>query len=238
MQSKEFKCDKKITVSSELVYLLAILILSFSVAMVASTNFGVSMIVAPAYIVSQKLGFVTFGQSEYIIQGLLFIMFCLLMKKFKPIYLFSFMTSIIYGAVLDLWRLIIPHFNPSLCPPGSLPMAVRIVYFAIGMLLTSLAVSLFFRTYIYPQVYDFFVKCVSGKYRIDRTKFKMAFDGSMLIISCILTLVLFHGFVGIGVGTIIMTALNGIIIGFFGKIFDKFTVTKPTFTKLAKIFEV
>lgn len=237
MQSKELK-NNKITISSELVYLLGILILSFSVAMIASTNFGVSMIVAPAYIVSQKLGFITFGQSEYIIQGLLFIVFCLLMKRFKPIYLFSFMTSIIYGAVLDLWRLIIPHFNPSICPPGSLSLPLRIAYFAIGMLLTSLAVSLFFRTYIYPQVYDFFVKCISQKFGIDRTKFKMAFDGSMLLISCILTLVLFHGFVGIGVGTIIMTALNGIIIGFIGKIFDKYLVTKPTFTRLAKIFEV
>lgn len=237
MQSKELK-NNKITISSELVYLLGIIILSFSVAMIASANFGVSMIVAPAYIVSQKLGFITFGQSEYIIQGLLFIVFCLLMRRFKPIYLFSFMTGLIYGAVLDLWRLIIPHFNPSVCPPGSLPMPLRIIYFAIGMLLTSLAVSLFFRTYIYPQVYDFFVKSLSEKYNIDRTKFKMAFDGSMLIISCILTLVLFHGFVGIGVGTIIMTALNGIIIGFFGKIFDKFMVTKPTFTRLAKIFEV
>lgn len=237
MQSKELK-NNKITISSELVYLLGILILSFSVAMIASTNFGVSMIVAPAYIVSQKLGFITFGQSEYIIQGLLFIVFCLLMKRFKPIYLFSFMTSIIYGAVLDFWRLIIPHFNPSICPPGSLPLPLRIAYFAIGMLLTSLAVSLFFRTYIYPQVYDFFVKCISQKFGIDRTKFKMAFDGSMLIISCMLTLVLFHGFVGIGVGTIVMTALNGIIIGFFGKIFDKYLVTKPTFTRLAKIFEV
>ncbi|MEE1019178.1 MAG: DUF6198 family protein, partial [Acutalibacteraceae bacterium] len=180
MQSKELK-NNKITISSELVYLLGILILSFSVAMIASTNFGVSMIVAPAYIVSQKLGFITFGQSEYIIQGLLFIVFCLLMKRFKPIYLFSFMTSIIYGAVLDFWRLIIPHFNPSICPPGSLPLPLRIAYFAIGMLLTSLAVSLFFRTYIYPQVYDFFVKCISQKFGIDRTKFKMAFDGSMLI---------------------------------------------------------
>lgn len=241
MKSKDtLKSHKiqKITVSSELVYLLAIVILSFSVAMIASTNFGVSMIVAPAYIVSQKLTFLTFGQSEYIIQGLLFILFCLLMKKFKPIYLFSFMTSIIYGAVLDLWRLIIPHFNPSVCAPGSLPMQIRIVYFIIGMLLTSLAVSLFFRTYIYPQVYDFFVKCISEKYRIDRTKFKTAFDCSMLIISCILTLVLFHGFVGIGVGTIIMTVLNGTVIGFFGKILDRFIITKPAFARLQKIFEL
>lgn len=238
MQFKDSVKNKKITISSEVVYLLGILLLSFSVAMIASTNFGVSMIVAPAYIISQKLEFITFGQSEYIIQGLLFIAFCILMKRFKPIYLFSFITGLIYGAVLDLWRLIIPHFNPSICPPGSLPLPLRIIYFAVGMLLTSLAVSLFFRTYIYPQVYDFFVKCISQKFGIDRTKFKTAFDGSMLIISCVLSLVLFHGFVGIGVGTIIMTVLNGTIIGLFGRLIDKFVITKPAVKRLAKIFEV
>ena len=59
--------SKKIRISSELTYLIATVILAFSVAMITITDFGVSMIVAPAYILSQKLGFLTFGQSEYVI---------------------------------------------------------------------------------------------------------------------------------------------------------------------------
>jgi uncharacterized membrane protein YczE len=160
------------------------------------------------------------------------------MKKFKPVYLFSFLTAIIYGAVLDLWRLIVPHFNPSITPSGSLPLYLRIIYFIIGMLLTSLSVSLFFKTYFYPQVYDFFVKGISQKYHLNRTKFKMCFDATFLIISIALTFILFKRLNGVGIGTIILTCFNGILIGFYGKVLDKFFEFKPRFVKLSKIFDI
>ncbi len=229
---------KKIKVYSEVVYLVAIIMLSFSVAMITSTNFGVSMIVAPAYILSQKLSFLTFGQSEYIIQGILFIVFCCLMKKVKIVYFSSFLTGIIYGAVLDLWRLIIPHFNPNITVPGSMAFPLRIIYFVIGALLTSLSVALFFKTYLYPQVYDFFVKGISNKFSVSRTKFKTGFDASCLIIASIMTFLFFGKFVGVGIGTIIMTCFNGLIIGIFGKLLDKIFVFEPIYKEFSKKFEL
>lgn len=232
---KEFK---KIKISSETVYILAILLLSFAVAMISSTNFGVSMIVAPAYIISEKVSVLSFGQSEYIVQGLLFVLFCILMKKVKLVFFSSFVTGVIYGAVLDMWRFVIPHFNPNVTQPGALPFVLKIVYFVLGMLLTAIAIAMFFRTYIYPQVYDFFVKGISERFKLDRTKFKTGFDASFLAISCILTLLLFHKFVGIGVGTIIMTCLNGMTIGFAGKVIDRFFEIKPRFKNFAKKFDL
>lgn len=229
---------KKVTLHSELVYIISILILSFSVAMVSAADFGLSMIVSPAYILSQKLGFLTFGQSEYVIQAILFIVFCILMKKVKIIYFSSFLTCLIYGAVLDLWRVIIPMFNPEITEPGSMGMPLRILFFIGGTLVTSLAIAMCFRTYLYPQVYDFFVKGVAEKFNLDRTKFKIGFDILFLTISCIMTLLFFQKFVGIGVGTLITTLVNGFLIGNFGKIFDKFFEVKPLFPKFAKKFDI
>lgn len=229
---------KKVTLHSELVYIISILILSFSVAMVSAADFGLSMIVSPAYILSQKLGFLTFGQSEYVIQAILFIVFCILIKKVKIIYFSSFLTCLIYGAVLDLWRVIIPMFNPEITEPGSMGMPLRILFFIGGTLVTSLAIAMCFRTYLYPQVYDFFVKGVAEKFNLDRTKFKIGFDISFLTISLIMTLVFFKGFVGIGVGTLVTTLVNGFLIGNFGKIFDKFFEVKPLFPKFAKKFDI
>lgn len=228
----------KIRISKELVYIIGIILIAFSVAMISCTNFGVSMIVASAYIVSEKFSFLTFGLAEYVVQGILFIIFCICMKKVKLIFFCSFLTSVIYGAVLDFWRYIIPHFNPDITPPGSLAMWLRIVYFVLGMVLTSFAVALFFQTYLCPQVYDYFVKEVSAKYNIDRTKFKRAFDLSMLIIAIVLTLVLFGKFVGVGIGTIIMTLLNGLLIGFFSKWLEKHLELYSRFPKLEKKFEI
>ena len=87
-------------------------------------------------------------------------------------------------------------------------------------------------------MYDFFVKGVSKKYGIDRTKFKIAFDFSCLALSCILTFVFFRKLVGVGVGTLVMTALNGFIIGFFDRLFDKYVDLKPLFPKFASKFDL
>lgn len=232
------KKTEKITIPCEISYIFAILILSFSVAMISATDFGLSMIVSPAYILSCKIDGLTFGQSEYIIQGVMFILFCILMKKVKLIYFASFATGLIYGAVLDLWRLVIPHFNPEVTAPGSLPFGLRIIYFIIGIVLTALAIALFFRTYIYPQVYDFFVKGVSEKYNLDRGRFKIGFDIFMFAVSVAMTLIIFRKFVGIGIGTVIMTFTNGIMISFFGKVIDKFFIFQPKLKKFSKLFDL
>ena len=229
---------KKITFFSEFAYVFAILILSFSVAMVSAADLGMSMIVAPAYILSQKVNFLTFGQSEYVIQALLFIIFCILMKKVKLIYFTSFLNCIIYGAVLDMWRVIIPMFNPEITTPGSMSMPIRIAFFVVGALITAFSIALFFRVYLYPQVYDFFVKGITEHFKINQTKFKTAFDLSCLAVSVIMTLVFFKAFVGIGIGTIILAVVNGSLIGACGKIIDKIFDIKPMFPNFAKKFDI
>lgn len=228
----------KIKVSSELIYLLANMLLSFSVAMMSAADLGLSMIAAPSFILSRKFDFLTFGQCEYLIQGVEFIIFCILVKKIKLTYFGAFATCIIYGAFLDLWRLVIPAFNPDITAPDSIPMPVRVLFFIIGLFLTAMAVAMHFKTYLYPQVCDFFVKYLSYHFNIDRTKFKKAFDFGCLVLSCILTFVFFVKFVGISWGTAIITVLNGTLIGFFDKALDKVFVFVPTFPKLKKALEV
>lgn len=228
---------KKIKIYSELVYVLAQLGLTLAVAIMAAADFGISMIVAPAYIVSQKFTFFTFGQWDYIIQGVLFIAFCFAMKKFKFTYFVSFITCVIYGTILDVWRMIIPVLNPEVTAPGSMDLWVRIVMFVVGELLTAFTVTLFFKTYIYPQVCDLFVKGIVAKYGFDQIKCKRIFDLSCFALSLILTLVLFRGFVGIKWGTVIITLVNGVLIGFFSKVYDCFFVTVPLFSRFAQKFK-
>ena len=229
---------KQRTIPSELCYLLSIVLLSFAVAMVAAAGFGVSMVVAPAYVLSLKVPFLTFGQSEYVVQAIVFLVFCLLMRRVKLVYFSSFLTCLIYGAVLDLWRAVVPLLNPAVTPPGSMAMPVRIVLFACGMLLTAFSVALFYRTYLYPQVYDFFVKGVSLRYGLNMTKFKILSDVCSLALAVVLTLIFFRRFNGIGVGTLIMTALNGLLIGAFGKLIDRLFVFRPLLPAFAKTFDL
>ncbi|MDY5986176.1 MAG: DUF6198 family protein [Lachnoclostridium sp.] len=211
----------KIRVSHELVYILGAAILSLATAMLAAADFGLSVIVSPAYLVSVKTGLLTFGQAEYVVQGILYVLFCIIMRKIKLLYFGAFLSGIIYGFILDLWRTWIPHLNPDIYPTGTLPIQLRIVYFVVGFFINVLGVTLYFKNRYYPQVYEFFVKGVSEKYHIELPKFKLAFDLAFLALSLILTLVMFHKIVAIGVGTLIMACCNGPLIGAYSRWFDK-----------------
>ena len=225
---------RKFTISSEITYIFAIVLMACAVSMTAAADFGVSMIVAPAYMVHLKIGFLSFGQCEYILQAILFLLFCLLLKKVKVIYFVSFGTCLLYGAILDGWRILIPLFNLTVTQPGSMSMWLRILLLLGGMVLTSLSVALLFRVYLHPQVYDFFVKGISAHFGLDRTKFKIGFDALCLILSVILSLIFFGKLNGIGIGTVIMTFCNGPLIGLLGKILDQYMLFTPIFPDFAK----
>lgn len=227
---------KKITVSSELIYILAVILLSLAVAILTSANFGISMIVAPAYLLSLKIGVITFGQAEYIVQAGVFVALCVVLKGFKPIYLMSFFTCLIYGAVLDLWRRL-PFFDPSVTAPGSMSLYLRIPMFIIGVLLTAFSVALFFKTYFYPQVYDFFVKTVSRKCGIKLPVFKTAFDLSCLTVGVVMSFCFFGKLTAISWGKLLMALLNGSLIGFFSRMLDRVFEFRPCFEKFAVYFE-
>lgn len=227
---------RKFTFPSEIAYFLVLIFMSLSVAMTAAADFGVSMIVAPAYVFSLKFPALTFGQWEYVIQGALFITLCLILRGFKVSFLVSFLSCLIYGGFLDLWRTIIPAFNPAVTDFSLQPIWLRIIFLACGMTLTAFTVALSFQVYLYPQVYDFFVKGVVGKFKFDLTKFKLIFDLCFLITGVALSLIFFHGFKGIGVGTLIMTALNGFLIGFFDKQLRAHLTCAPLAKKLCAYF--
>lgn len=226
---------KKLTLPSEIIYLLAIVLISFGVAMTAASDFGVSMIAAPALILSMKTG-LSYGICEYLIQSLFLIAFVIIMGKIKITYFMTFLYALMYGGLLDLWRAIIPDFNPAVA--GTMDPVLKHVYFVVGVLLTTLSVAITFRTYLYPTILDLFVKGLSLKFGWKRNIFKLIYDFSLLAVSVAMTLIFFGEFRGIGIGTIVITVINAPIITLFDKILEKCVELKPLFPKLEKKFDI
>ena len=226
---------KKLPIYSEVVYLLSNVLIALAVAMLTAADLGISMIVSPAYLISEKVGFLTFGQSEYVVQALLFVLMCVLLKKIKPLFFAAFGTCLLYGWILDLWRALVPLFHTASSEIG---WPCRIVLFVIGVPLTSFAVALSLHTYLYPQVVDFFFKAVADHFGIARAKFKQGFDLVFLTLSLILSFVFFGKLVGIGVGTAVMALCNGWLIGCFSRWIEAHLDVKPLFPKAAKAFEM
>ena len=227
---------KKITLHSEVAYFVAIILLALSVAMLTTSGYGLSMLVAPAYILSLILG-IEFGIAEYIVQGILIILFCVIVKRFRISYLFSFVACLIYGAVLMAWQSI-PFFNTAITPPESLDTWQRVLLFIFGDLLTFFSVALSLKSYLYPQVYDFFIKGVSERYHAKLSIVKTIFDFCCLAVGTVMTLVAFKEFRGIYWGTLATAICGGTIISLFGKLLDKIFVVKPIFKRLEPFFDL
>lgn len=208
------------TFYTELAYVLGLIFVALGVAFMEKPDFGVSMVVAPAYIlhlkISETYSFFTFGMAEYTLQAVLLIIMALVLRRFKLSYLFSFVTAVIYGFILDLCMLAV-----SYVPMDN--MALRITYYTLGMVLCAIGIALFFHTYIAPEVYELFVKEVSSKYGVEIHRFKTGYD----ICSCLIGVILSFIFFGFGVfrgvkwGTIICALINGTLIGLCSKFLEQ-----------------
>ena len=210
---------KKKVFYTEMAYALGIVILALGTALMEKANFGMSMVVAPAYLLHLKivktLPFFSFGMAEYTLQAAILLLLGLAMRRFKMSYLFSFCTAVIYGLALDGVMMLTAGFPAE-------AMAMRVVYYLLGMLLCSIGVSLLFHTYIAPEAYELFVKEVSAKIGMDIHRFKTLYDCVSCGIGVVLSFAFFGlwHFEGVKLGTILCALINGSIIGWCTKMFE------------------
>lgn len=203
---------------TELAYIIGMLFLALGTALMSIGGFGVSMVVAPAYILHLKLSptlpFFSFGTSEYILQAIVLILMMCTLRQAKISYLFTIITAVLYGFLLDTaisWVALLPH--------GIL--AMQILYYCAGTLICAFAISLLLRSYLPPAAYELFVKEATAKFHKPLGTVKTIYDCASLLLSLGMSLAFFGSIQGIGIGTVICAILNGTLIHFFSKISDK-----------------
>lgn len=231
----------------ELYWLFGLVFVSFGVAICSKADLGVSMIAAPPFILQEAIApfwhGVTVGTMEYIFQGFLLIVLCLLVQRAKIKYLFSFVVAFLYGLLLDLWLLLL----------GREPFDavwLRWVMLIVGDVVTALGVACFFRTYLPLQVYELFVAEVADRYRFPVAKVKLVYDLSSLVVSIILAFcinldaasfdwskIYSTAYHFIGAGTVVTALINAPIIALFGKVIGRLTGEEPLFPKMKLFFK-
>ena len=189
----------KRTFSTELAYVFGIVFVAWGVVLMEKADFGVSMVVAPAYLLYRWL----------------LLVMCLLLR-FRVSYLFSFVTAVVYGFVLDAFMLL-----GAALPAGS--VWLRVIYYALGMLFCAAGVSAMFHTYISPEVYELFVKEVSAHFGADINRFKTGYDCVSCLVGVAMSFLAFGlwHFEGVKWGTILCALINGYIIGRFSAFYEE-----------------
>lgn len=222
--------DKKTLKLGEAAWIVGNILCALGNCLVSKSAFGLSAIIAPAFILNAKIGFLSVGVCEYIIQGLLLLLCCIIIGKFKGKFIATVCNILYYGAIFDLINLLFSFLVPN-------DIVGRLICAIIGTIITSFGVAIMLRTYVPPAAYEIFVKEVADEKKFDLNKTKLIFDASMLLLS----LVLMFAFLGefrfdmIGPLTIISAFLNSILIGLFGKLLDKYCDFSPAIPKLYQI---
>lgn len=238
IKTSKMKMEEKGTspvFSNELAYVVGIIAVAFGVAFMEKANFGVSMVVAPAYLLYLKLSpsypFFTFGMAEYTLQAVLLVAMMIMLRKFKLSYLFSFVTAVVYGFILDFCMWSVNGIDAQ-------PVWARLVMFLGGMVLCSIGISFFFHSYISPEVYELFVKEVSSHIGMDINRFKTIYDCSSCAISIAMSFAFFGmwHFEGVKLGTVFCALVNGSMIGAVSKFLESHFEFKDCL-KLRKYFE-
>lgn len=236
---------KKISKSSELLWLLGIIFVALGVAICSKSNLGVSMVAAPAFVIYEAIaplwnGF-SVGMTEYIIQGLMLVLLCILVRRFNWRYLLAFAVAIVYGYTLNLFLFILGGISFD-------AVWLRWVMLIVGDIFTAFGVACFFHTYMPLQVYELFVAELASHFNLNINKVKWSFDMTLLVISVILAFLLFgdakafdwstigySSFHSIGLGTFVTKAINSPIIALMSKLIDKIFDPTPVFPKLEKV---
>lgn len=208
--------------------------MAFAAAFTEKADFGMSMVVAPAYIIHLKastlLPWFSFGVAEYCFQGVLVALTILIIHKFKAAYLFSFVTAVLYGTLLDGAMALIAALPENV-------FWVRVIWYVLGTVFCSLAVSLFFHTYLSPEAYELIVKELSSKYKLNINVVKTVYDCLGTVLGIVLSFCFFGFgvFKGVGWGTVLCAVLNGFLIGRFTKLLEHFFTFQNKF-HMEKLF--
>lgn len=204
----------------EAAYAVGQVTIAFGTALLTRANFGMSMVVAPAYLVYLKLGetwsWFSFGLAEYLFQAILLALTALVIGKFKKKYLFSVVSVIIYGILLDLSMAVVAYIPSD-------TIWWRLGIFAVGSVIVAAGVAFMFNTYLSPEVYELAVKELAEKFGSEVGKTKWIYDLSSLALAVILGFVLFGfgKFVSVGYGTLVNALTNGPMITLFNKLYAK-----------------
>lgn len=236
---------KKLEKGSELLWLLGVVFVAFGVSICSKADLGVSMIAAPAFVISEAIlslwsGF-SVGVVEYIIQGLMLLLLCLVLRRFNWRYLLAFAVAVVYGYILDLFLWLMGGITFD-------AVWLRWVMLIVGDVVTAFGVACFFRTYMPLQVYELFVAELSSRFGLAIGKVKWCFDLSLLALSLFLAFTLFGdiktfdfstiwytSFHSIGLGTFFTTAVNSPFITMMGKLVDRLFGTSPAFPKMERV---
>ena len=217
--------QKKMVLRGEVALIIAVIINSLGVLLMLQSGSGISAISSVPYAFQQVFPKLTLGTWTYIFQGLLVLSLMIMIKKFVPSYLFSFVVGFAFGEMMDVHELWITRL------PLNIPL--RILYFALSYLIICIGIALSNRCKLPIIPTDLFPREVADITKVPYARIKIGFDVICLLVTACMTYFCLGRIMGLGIGTIVAAFTMGKGIAIVGNWMDK----KVTFTSILETME-
>lgn len=201
------------------VYLLGLFIMTVGIALSVKSNLGVSPVSSIPYTMTRVWG-IEMGNATIIFHcALVIVQFLILRKNFSLVILLQIPVGIVFGKFTTLCNYLVAFF------PSPDNFFVRLCLSLGSCFFVAFGIFLYVPVNLVPLAGEGCMGAISETTKIEFAKVKIAFDCSMVLISCVTCLVSIRSFGSVGIGTVIAAVLVGVILGFmvrkWGKLRDK-----------------
>lgn len=202
------------------VYIVGLFLMAMGVVFSAKSALGVSPVGSLANVLYQialdrGLTAVTLGNATTAVYCLyIFVEFLILRRDFKPAMLLQLVASILFGWLVNLATAVL-SFLPA---PVNYPM--QLGYLLCSVPLVAVGVMLYLSPNILPTPGEGMSLAISRKTGLSVGGSKTVFDCAMVVISAVVSLLWFHGLVGVREGTVICALTVGFVMRQLQKVFQ------------------
>lgn len=197
-----------------LIYLVGLYLMAVGVVFSAASSLGVSPVGSLANVLYQigldrgAPSYVNLGNCTIAVYCLYILTEVILLRRdFKASMLLQLAASFLFGWLVNLATVTVGALLPT--PQTYL---VKLLYLLCSVPLVACGVMLYLSPQILPTPGEGMSLAISKKTGLTIGSSKMVFDCSLVVISCVTSLIYFHGLVGVREGTVICALLVGFVM--------------------------
>ena len=212
---EENELNKQVILKRYIIFLIGLFINSLGVAFITKADLGTSPISSIPYTLSLEFH-PTIGQFTIVFSLLLIaIQIVLLRKKFGMVQFLQIPVSILFGYFIDFsMDRILFWMNPQ-------NSVEKTVFLLAGCVILGFGVFLEVVGNVIMLPGEGVVRAITACTKKEFGLIKICVDLSMSLGAVIISLILFHGIQGVGVGTIVAALLVGYVSRIFGKLLKR-----------------
>jgi len=201
---------KKELLKRYIFFIIGLFVNALGVSFITKASLGTSPISSIPYTLSMGFPF-TMGQFTSGLNMILILgQILLLRKKFERVQLLQIPVSFLFSFFIDLTMSGLYFINPN-------TYFIKVIFLLVGCIILGLGISMEVIADVVMLSGEAFVKAISSTIKKEFGTTKIAFDTTLTIGACIVSLILFNNIAGIREGTIVAALIVGLIAKFFSK---------------------